>query len=493
MAEHYLAFDLGAESGRAILGTLDDAGRLQISQLHRFPNGMINVLGNLHWDVLGLYKEMLEGMQVLAANHATSPTSIGVDTWGVDFALLDAQGTLIGAPFTYRDQRTQGAMEEFFLKISRERLYQLTGIQFLPFNTVFQLYSMVRDKSPNLDIASDLLFMPDVFNYFLTGIKKSEFTFATTSQLYNVRTGYWDDEIFKQLSVPKGIMQEIVQPGTVIGGLTDNISEQTGLRGVPVVAVASHDTASAVASVPASGENFAYISSGTWSLMGIESQVPVINEKTLKYGFTNEGGLCRTFRVLKNLTGLWLLQECRKEWAKKREYSYSELVEMAENFAPFVSLVCPDRAEFLNPADMPLAIADFCRATGQPVPQEIGQFVRVILESLALTYRHTLEELQEIVATAIEKIHVIGGGSQNHLLCQFTADATGLPVYAGPVEAAAIGNILAQAMAFGRISSLGELREVVRHSFSLDVYEPRYTSGWEEAYERFTKLRQMVS
>ena len=491
MAEHYLAFDLGAESGRAILGRLDDDDRLQISQLHRFPNGMINILGNLHWDVLRLYKEILEAMQVLATNHTTSPTSIGMDTWGVDFALLDTRGVLLGAPFTYRDRRTSGAMEEFFSRIPRARLYQLTGMQFLPFNTIFQLYSMVRDKSPQLEVASDLLFMPDIFNYFLTGTKKSEFTMATTSQLYNPRAGSWESEIFQQLEVSRDIMQEIIPPGTIIGELSGDISAQTGLKGPPVVAVASHDTGSAVAAVPASGENYAYISSGTWSLVGIESPTPIIDENTLKYNITNEGGVGGTFRVLKNITGLWLLQECRKEWAATRGYSYSELVKMGENATPCGAVIDPDRPEFLNPVSMPLAIENLCRATGQSVPRDIGQFVHIILSSLALAYRYTLEQLEEISGKDIEQIHIIGGGSQNHLLCQFTANATGLPVYAGPAEATAIGNILVQAMAFGRISSIEGLREVVRRSFSLNLYEPQRTSDWDKTYERFIKLKQM--
>ncbi len=488
MTEHYLAFDLGAESGRAILGRLGNAGRLQISQLHRFPNGLINVLDNLLWNVLGLYAEMLQGMRICATDYTSSPMSIAMDTWGVDFALLDARGILDGAPSAYRGRRTHEAMEEFFSKISRERLYQLTGIQFLPNNTIFQLYSMARDKSPQLKIASDLLFMPDIFNYFFTGIKKSEFTVATTSQLYNPRTGCWESEIFEQLGVPKGIMQEIVQPGTTIGGLTENISVQTGLKRVPVVAVASHDTGSAVAAVPASGNNFAYISSGTWSVMGIESPTPIIDKE---YNFANEGGVCGTFRVLKNIKGLGLLQRCRKKWANTQAYSYTQLTKMAEDVIPFRSIIDSNRPEFSYPVDMPLAIEEFCRVTHQPIPQDTGQFVRLILESLALAYRYTLEQLKEISDKDIEKIHIVGGGVQNYLLCQFTADATGLPVYAGPIEATAIGNILVQAMAFGRISSLEELREVVRHSFGFKLYEPQHTLDWDEAYGRFLKLKQM--
>jgi rhamnulokinase len=491
MTEHYLAFDLGAESGRAILGILDEAGHVKIEQLHRFPNGMINVLGSLHWDVLGLYRELLQSMRILAAKHTDSPTSIGVDTWGIDFALLDSLGNLIGAPFAYRDPRTKGAMEEFFSRIPRARLYQLTGTQFLPSNSVFQLYSMVRDRSPQLQIAADLLFTPDLLNYYLTGIKKSEFTFATTSQLYNPTTGTWENEIFQQLGVSKGIMQAIVPPGTILGEISENISAQTGLKSVPVVTVATHDTGSAVAAVPASGENFVFISSGTWSCMGIESPLPIINEKTLNYDMSNEGCVGGTFRVLKNIMGLWLLQECRKEWAKTREYCYDELVKMAENCAPLCTIIDPDCPEFLNPASMPLTIQEYCRRTKQPVPEDLGQFVRTVMESLALAYRFTLAQLTEISGWRIEQIHIIGGGSQNQLLCQFTADATGLPVCAGPVEATATGNILVQAMAFGRISSLAELRQVVRRSFKLNHYQPRRIAHWDDAYQRFLKLKQL--
>ena len=490
MTEVYLAFDLGAESGRALLGTLDDAECLQIEEIRRFPNGMINVMGNLHWDILGLYREILEGLRLLATEYTSSPKSIGIDTWGVDFTLLDASGALIGAPFTYRDRRTKGAMKEFFLRIPKEKLYQLTGVQFMPFNTLFQLYSMVRDNSPQFEIATDLLFIPDIFNYYLTGIKNSEFTLATTSQLYNPRTESWEDEIFAQLGISQDMMQEIVQPGKIIGEITNNVRAQTGLKGIPTVAVASHDTGSAVAAVPALGKNFAYISCGTWSLMGIESPVPIINEKTLKYNFTNEGGVCRTFRILKNIAGLWVLQQCRKEWAKTREYSYDELVEMAQNVVPCSSIIDQDRPEFFNPPNMPLTIENFCRRTGQKVPHDIAQYVHVVLQSLALAHRYTLEQIEEISAIGIDKIYIIGGGSQNPLLCQFTADATGLPVYAGPAEATAIGNILVQAMAFGRVSSIEQLREIVRRSFSLFLYKPQHTSEWDEKYERFAKIKK---
>jgi rhamnulokinase len=490
MVEHYLAFDLGAESGRAFLGALDDNGSLKISELHVFPNGMVNVRDSLHWDTRKLYEEMLNGMRICAGNHTKSPASIGIDTWGVDFALLDAQGILTGEPFAYRDRRHQKAMEEFLSKMPSGRLYQLTGIQLLPINSVFQLYAMALEQSSQLMSATDLLFIPDLFNYFFTGIKKSEFTIATTSQLYNPVTAGWDAEIFEHLGIAGDIMQEIVPPGTTLGNLAENIVLQTGLDRVPVVATASHDTAAAIAAVPATGKNFAYISSGTWSCMGIESPTPVIDEKTLKYNITNEGGVCGTFRLLKNIMGLWLLQECKREWSADREYTYSDLIDMAEKSVPLGAIIDPDRPQFLNPASMILAIREFCQTTEQPIPQEIGQFVQTILQSLALAYRYVLEQLSEISSQEITQIHIIGGGSQNHLLCQLTADITGLPVYAGPVEATAIGNILVQAMASGRISSLEELRKVVRQSFRLNLYEPQHTADWDETYERFVRLKQ---
>jgi len=348
---------------------------------------------------------------------------------------------------------------------------------------------MVRSESPQLKITSDLLFMPDIFNYFFTGIKKTEFTVATISQLYNPKTGCWESEIFRHLTVPESIMQEIVQPGTIIGELTGNISAQTGLKGIPVIATASHDTASAVAAVPALDKNFAYISSGTWSLMGIESQSPIMDEK---YNFANEGGVCGTFRVLKNITGMRLLQQCRKQWLSIQEHSYAELVKMAENAKPLVSIIDPDSPELhIHTANILQGIEEFCRKSSQLVPQNLGQFVRTILESLALAYRYTLEKLREISDKDIERIHIVGGGAQNDLLCQFTANATGLPVYAGPVEATSIGNILIQAMAFGRISSLEELREIVRRSFTLKRYEAQHVSDWDRAYEHFIQLKHL--
>ena len=489
MGDSYLAFDLGASSVRTVLGRLAD-GHLEIQQLQSAPNEIVNLRGSLHWNVLGIYQEMLKAMKACASEHTRSPVSAGVDTWGIDFGLLDARGNLVGAPFCYRDKRTQGIMEEVFQRIPRKRLHELTGLEFRPIHTIFQLYFMVRDGNPQLEIARDLLFMPDLFAYFLTGARKSEFTEVTTSQLYNPRTGGWEDEIFRALGLPRNLMQEIVPSDAITGHLSQEVSALTGLEQVPVVAGASHDTAAAVAAVPAENDDFVFISSGTWSLMGIESAAPIINEKTLEYHIANQGGAGGTFMVLKNITGLWLLEQCRREWAKTSAYSAADLVSLAAEAAPLGAAVDPDHPAFLSPPSMPQAIAGYCRERGQAVPETPGQFVRVILESLALAYRHTLERLEEVSGRQYARIHIVGGGSQNGLLCQFAADATGRPVYAGPAEATSMGNILVQAMAIGRIADLSQLREVVRGSVKVKTFTPRTDSYWDRMYRKSVQLRQ---
>jgi rhamnulokinase len=486
---NYMAFDLGAESCRAMLGNLDDNNKLQIKQLHRSPNGMINVRGNLQWDVLGMYREILAGLSAAVAHSGDVTDSIGIDTWGVDFGLFDNQGVLIGNPVAYRDRRRLLAMDEFLTKIPREKLYELTASQTSYVNTIFGLYALSREKSPQLDIAKDLLFIPDIFNYFLTGEKFTEFTFATTSQLYNIHTDSWEKEIFTPLNISIDIMQKVIRHGTLIGKVGPEICKETGINEIPVIAVGSHDTASSVAACPLPGDNAAYISSGTWSLMGIESKIPIISDAALKYNFTNEGGICDTFRVLKNLTGLWLLQEYRREEVKIQDYSYAELSNMGINTASNGSVIDPNATDFIKPESMSQSIADYCLSKGQPVPQSTGEFVRIILESLALSYRYTLGQLEEISGRKITQLNIIGGGSQNQALCQFAADCTGLPVYAGPVEATAIGNILVQAMALGRIQSHNELREIVKHSFPLITYEPQHTAYWDESYARFLRIK----
>ncbi len=484
----FMAFDLGAESGRAILGSLA-AGRLEIEELHRFPNSPVELQGHLHWDLTRLFREIKNALARCASSFSHTPESIGVDTWGVDFGLLASDGRLLDQPYSYRDARTEGAMQQFFQVIPRERVYQLTGIQFLPFNTLFQLFSMVQDNSPLLQGASDLLFMPDLFNYLLTGEKSTEFTFATTSQLYNPLKQDWDDELFGALNLPKAIMQPVVAPGTVIGRLSQQLSRETGLSPPSVVATASHDTAAAVAAVPTEGKDWAYISSGTWSLMGVESEAPIITDHSLHLNYTNEGGVAGTFRVLRNIMGLWLLRQCRRAWQHEKLYTYQELTREAVSADPFLAIIDPDDAGFLNPPDMPEAIRQFCRQTNQPEPETTGAFTRCILESLALRYRMGLEELREIYSNPINRLHVIGGGAQNEALCQFTASAVGLPVFAGPVEATAIGNLLVQAMALGHVDSLAMLRDIVAQSFAVKRYDPQETGEWDSAYERFKEVQ----
>ncbi len=483
----FLAFDLGAESGRAVLGVLD-GGNLAVREIHRFPNIPLSRQGQIHWNVDALFNEMTQALSISKRETAQKLESISVDTWGVDFGLLDGEGNLIGLPFCYRDSRTEGAMEEFFTLLSRRELYEATGIQFMPFNTLFQIYSMVRDRSPLLEQAADLLFMPDVFNYLLTGIKATEFTIATTSQIYNPRNRDWEWKLFQVMGLPIELLQTVLEPGTVLGPLRQDVAREAHLTNTPVVATASHDTGAAVAAVPAEGENWAYISSGTWSLVGIEVKRPIITQEALEGNFTNEGGVGSTIRFLKNITGLWLVQQCRKAWSDEEDLSYDDLTRMASEAEPYAALIDPDSPEFLNPVDMPEAIRTYCRKTGQTPPELKSSFVRSVLESLALKYRYVIEQIERITGRPIDNIHVIGGGAKNHLLCQFTADATGRLVVAGPVEATAVGNILVQAIALGRVGSHSEMRQIIRNSFKLLPFEPQQTFHWDEAYERFRLL-----
>lgn len=481
---HFLAFDLGAESGRAVMGTLEGR-KLAVREVRRFPNTPISLSGHIHWDVPSLLDEMKATLLEASAELAGGTASIGVDTWGVDFGLLARDGSLLGLPFCYRDKRNHGAMEEYFKIVPRLALYEATGIQFLPFNTLFQIYAMVRERSALLDAAADLLFMPDLFNYLLTGKKAAEFTIATTSQILDPRTRAWIPGLFQAMGLSKKILQNIIDPGTVLGPIADKIAGKTGFAGVPVVATAGHDTAAAVAAVPAEGRDWVYISSGTWSLVGVEEKAPIITPDSLAFNFTNEGGVGGTIRFLKNVTGLWLIQGCRKAWAEDGPVTYEELARAAADASPFAALIDPDSPDFLNPPDMPEAISAYCRKTGQKPPGSRAALVRSLLESLALKYRLVIDQLRLVLGHSIDRIHVIGGGSQNALLCQFTADATGLPVVAGPAEATAVGNILVQAMAMGRVSSLAEIRAIIRESFDLKTYEPADTAAWDGVYRRY--------
>jgi len=485
---NFLAFDLGASSGRAILGTLKDQ-QISLKEIHRFNNSMLQIHGNHYWNVYALFEELKEGLNKCCSELKICPESLGVDTWGVDFGLLDSSGRLLGIPYAYRDRRNIEAMEKVHQIIPKEEIYRLTGIAMWPFNSIYQLFAWKHHQPDVLNIADNLLFMPDIFNYLFSGVKSTDYTFASTSQLINAYSRNWEPVLFNKLDLPVHIMNEIIEPGSIIGKLTPDLAQQMDMRDLSVVAVGSHDTASAIVAVPAEGDNWAYISSGTWSLMGIESGTPVISDKTFMFNLTNEGGVGKRIRLLKNIMGLWLLQECRRIWTDTgHAYTYTELVEMAKKGKAFQSIIDPDWMKFYNPDDMTAEIGSFCKMTGQPEPSDHGQFVRIILEGLAFKYRLVLDQLREVSGKSLEKIHIIGGGTQNELLSQFTANATGVPVITGPAEATAVGNLMVQAMAKGFVRDLNEIRGVIRNSFGLKKFLPENRTNWEKAYKRFLEI-----
>jgi rhamnulokinase len=483
----YLAFDIGASSGRGIIGTLDN-GKISLKEVNRFKNTMTLMRGSYYWDFYRIFENIKEGI-IKTARLKENPCSLGVDTWGVDYGLLDEKGDIIGVPYAYRDHRTDTAMEEVFKLMPKEELYEKTGIQFMQFNSLFQLHAAIRDGYPGMEIAKSLLFMPDLINYYLSGIKSAELTITSTSQMYNPNLKNWDLDVLKAVGINPALLQDIIQPGTVLGKLNHALCKETSIQELDITAVAGHDTGSAIVAIPATDNNFAYISSGTWSLMGIESDTPLISEETLKLNLTNEGGVAGTFRILKNIMGLWLIQECQRIWqCAGNKLTYPELVKLAENADAFRTIINSDDSSLLNPVNMPKAITKLAETSGEVVPETVGQFARCIFESLALRYKYTVEVLKRISGKKIDKIHIIGGGSQNELLCQFTANATGLPVIAGPVEGTALGNILVQAKAQGHVSSLGEIRSIIRNSFEFKEFIPQNSGAWDEAYKRFLSI-----
>jgi rhamnulokinase len=485
--QNYLAIDLGAESGRAILGSLDGE-RLSLSEVHRFSNFPVRQPDGIHWDVLRLWNEIKAGISA-GVERRGRLHAIGIDAWGVDFALLDRDGNLLSNPFHYRDTRTDGMLDRAFSRISRQAIFEQTGIQFMQINTLYQLFSMALNRSPLFEVAHTLATIPDLFNYWLSGQTTCEFTNATTTQCYNPRTRDWAWPVLEALDIPKQIFRPVSQPGTVLGPVLAQVGEETGATGVPVVLPACHDTGSAVVAVPAEHKDFAWISSGTWSIMGTEAFQPGISEKTLQFNFTNEGGVFNTWRLSKNIMGLWLVQECKRTWTQSGEnLDYDEITGMASQARPFLAVIDPDDFTFLHPGDMPARIQDFCRRTGQPVPETKGEIVRVALESIALKYRWVLECLEEITGKSLDPIHIIGGGSRNRLLNQFTADATGRSVVTGPIEATATGNVVMQAISLGHLGSLEEARQVIRKTFPPEIYSPTTRSGWDEMYHRLGKL-----
>jgi rhamnulokinase len=484
MPHNFLAIDLGAESGRAILATLDGQ-HLSLTDIHRFPNGPVRLPDGLHWDILRLWSEIKTALHMATRQHNAQLAGIGIDTWGVDYGLLDRTGALIGNPYHYRDSRTDGQVAEAFKRLPRDRIFDLTGIQFMQLNTLYQLFSLVTQQSPALRIAETFLTTPDLLNYWLSGRKVCEFTMATTTQCYDPRRREWSRPLLEALSIPTHIFPEVVQPGTVLGAVLPEIAEETGCGIVPVIAPACHDTGSAVAAVPAEAQNFAWISSGTWSIMGAEASDPIVNEHSLRYNFTNEGGVNGTWRFSKNIMGLWLVQECRRAWARAGEdLSYTEITRLAADAEPFKAVIDVDAADFFQPGDMPARIQQYCERTRQPLPESKGAIVRCALESLALKYRWVLDRLEEMLGYRLDLVHIIGGGTQNQLLNQLTADATRRTVIAGPIEATAIGNVLMQAVALGHVQSVDEARAIVRHSFKPETYEPHPSAEWDAAYQK---------
>lgn len=483
-----LSFDFGASSGRAILGTIEN-GVLKTEEIHRFSNDPVEINGTFCWDILRLFYEIKQGIvKCVNAGHKDI-ASIGIDTWGVDVGFIDKKGRLLGNPLNYRDAITKGIIEKAFKVMDAEKLYGATGIQFAEYNTLFQLHAMKLDNYQPYLNADKMLFTPDLLNYFLTGEKVTEYSIASTSQMLDAEKRNWSDEVLEAFEINKDILCDIVKPGTIIGKLTKRLADELGCEQIPVVAIAGHDTASAVACVPAENENYAYISCGTWSLLGVELDKPIVDKSSFDAQFTNEGGAFVKIRFLKNIIGLWLVQECKRHWDRRGVgKSFAELETLARESEPFRSLINPDDESFMAPNDMPGRIAAFCEKTNQPVPETQGQFVRCIMESLALKYRNAIENLETVINRPVETINMVGGGIKDKMLCQFTAEGTHRKVITGPVEATAMGNILMQAYAIGEIKSLDELRDVVRKSTELNEYLPANNEAWDKAYEKFLQI-----
>jgi rhamnulokinase len=489
-SKNFLAVDLGASSGRVLLGRWD-GNRFGLQELHRFANGGVVVLGHLHWDVLRLWQELLAGLARYAAAYDAPLAGIGIDSWAVDYGLLDGKGRLLGNPYHYRDQRTDGVAAQVFARLPWTEVFARTGIQQLPFNTLYQLASMQGSGDPQLAAAETLLLMPDLLGYWLTGRKVAEYTNATTTQMLDCRTRTWATDMLAQLGLPAGLLPPLVEAGSQLGALLPEVAAAAGLSsGTPIFAPGTHDTASAVAAIPGLDDRSAYISSGTWSLVGLEVRAPIVNDAARASNVTNEGGVYGTIRLLKNVTGLWLVQECQRRWQQDgQQYPWEELLALAGMAPSLRSLIDPDAPAFLHPTDMPAAIRASCRQHGEHVPDDVGMIVRCCLESIALKYRMVLEVLERLAGRQVETIRIVGGGSQNQLLCQFTADACGRPVVAGPVEATALGNILVQAITAGHLPDLAAGRGAIAASVEVQRYEPNLDGAvrWDDAFARITE------
>ncbi len=482
-----LAFDFGASSGRAILGTFNN-GKIELEELHRFSNDPVEVNGHFYWDILRLFFEIKQGILKCSAAGHKDIAAIGIDTWGVDFALIDKDGEILANPYHYRDAKTEN-MEETFRELGKENIYEKTGLQFLAFNTLYQLRNLKKNKPEMLDRAEHLLLIPDLFNYLLTGKMAAEYSNVSTTQLLNPKKGQWEFSLTDALGIDRKLFKDIVDSGTVLGLLKPELAQELQMPRVPVICVASHDTGSAVAAVPFEDpQKSLYISCGTWSLMGTELKEPLINDKAMAFNFTNEGGVERTTRFLSNIMGLWLIQESRRQWKRENfDYSFNDMENAAKQSKPFESFINPDYDGFTPPGDMPGRIREFCKNAGLKVPETMGDVVLCIYQSLALKYRYVTEAMEGLMGSKIDTIHMVGGGIKDQFLCQMTADATGRRVVAGPTEATAMGNIAVQLMALGEIENLEGIRRVIKASTDTKVYMPSGQPGWDEAYERFKK------
>lgn len=481
-----LAFDFGASSGRAIIGSFDGE-KITLKEVHRFTNDPVDLGGTLYWDVLRLFYEIKQG--IVKAKIAGGFDSIGIDTWGVDFGLIDKNGRLLENPVHYRDKRTSGLVEESFKSVPRQKMYDITGIQFMELNTLFQLISLKNQRPEMLERADKMLFMPDLFAYFLTGKMCSEYSIASTSQLIDINTRSWSKELLDAFGIKESLFAPLTEPGTQLGNLSKEICEECGVESVPVISVCGHDTQSAITAVPCESGDFAFLSSGTWSLFGTELQKPIVNETSLKINITNEGGFGGTTGFLKNIIGLWLIQESRRQWQREgKDYSYADLEKLALSEEPFKCFIDPDAPEFVPQGNIPERVREFCRKTGQYVPESVGEIMRCIYESLAMKYRMTFEKLCECTGKDYPVIHVIGGGTKDGLLCRMTASSCGKTVKAGPIEATVMGNVAVQLMSDGTIGSISEARKAVAASESLKTYEPENTDEWIKAYESFVKI-----
>ena len=489
-AHHYIACDLGAESGRVILGRLSD-GKVTLEEVHRFPNGAVKIAGSLRWDVLRIFEELKIGLRKVAA-QSVRVESLSVDSWGLDYVFTGAGQPMLSLPYHYRDARTDRTYAAALQSPGPELIFAETGIQFMPINTLYHLIDDLERSPRLLEIADQFLTIADYLHFLFSGVAVVEESLASTTQIYNPRKGAWSDRLIETFGFPRHIFPHIVPSGTRLGPLLPEVAAETGGSALEVIATCSHDTGAAVAAVPATGEDWAYLSSGTWSLIGVELPAPLITDEARAHNFTNEAGFGGTTRFLKNIVGLWILQESRRKWAREGlDLNYGTLASQAEVAEPFRSLINPNDPRFWKPDDMPEKIAAYCRGTAQPVPGTPGQFTRCIYESLALLYRRTLEQLEKVTARKIARLHIVGGGSQSALLNQFAASATGRTVLAGPVEATALGNVLLQAIALGHLDSFAALREVVRTSFAIDEYQPQQIAEWQGAFERFDRLPEV--